>query len=111
MTWNITGDVSSGLVSSEKLCQRCQIINLCTQSNILPFLRTDKARVLFETIATDGIKCLDTCAKYNQAQAPIFSDQVEFDELVSWLTNTTRDPVTKLFYKDVIGGAFWVGIT
>ena len=111
MVWNITGDVSSGLVSSEKLCQRCQIINLCTQSNILPFLRADKARVLFETIATDGIKCLDTCAKYNRAQAPTFSDQAEYDEMLAWAISTTTDPMTKLYYKDVVSATFWLPIT
>ena len=73
--------------------------------------RSDKARVLFETRATDGVKCLDKCQEYNRAQAPIFSDQAEFDELVSWAINTTTDPVTKLYYKDGISATFWLAIT
>ena len=73
--------------------------------------RSDKARVLFETRATDGVKCLDKCQQYNRAQAPIFSDQANFDELVSWAINTTTDPVTKLYYKDGISATFWLAIT
>ena len=85
-----------------------------TQSiTYLPILRPDKARILFETPAEDGIKCLDTCLKYNRAQAPIFSDQAEFDELLSWTINTSMDPVTKIFFKDVGAGSgtFFLGIT
>ena len=111
MSWNITGDVGSGMVSSEKLCQRCQILNFSTQSTSYPIFRPDTARVLFETLYSDGIKCLDTCLKYNRAQAPIFSDQATFDELVSWAINTTVNPVTKAYFKDVVSATFWIGIT
>ena len=111
MTWNITGDIGSGMVSSEELCQRWQLINLYTQCFTWPILRPLKERILFESHAADGIKCLDTCAKYNRAQAPIFSDQATFDELLSWAINTTSDPVTKQLYPGVMGTAFWIGIT
>ena len=77
---------------------------------LLSFLRSNKARILFET-ETDGIKCLDRCQKYNRAQAPIFSDQAEFDELVAWAINTTTDPETKLYYKDGISATFWLAMT
>ena len=73
--------------------------------------RPSKSRVLFETISTDGIKCLDTCAKYNRAQAPTFSDQAEYDEMLAWAISTTTDPMTKLYYKDVVSATFWLPIT
>ena len=73
-------------------------------------LRSDKARIIFEIVETDGIKCLDRCQKYNRARAPIFSDQAEFDELVAWAFNATTDPVTKLLYF-AVSPSFWIAIT
>ena len=75
------------------------------------FLRSEKARVLFETIASDGVQCLEKCQQYNRARAPVFSDQAEFDELVAWAINTTTDPETKLYYKDGVSATFWLAIT
>ena len=112
MTWNNTGDIGSGTVNYEKLCQRLayHIQNLFLQ-NILLLLRSDKARILFEIVETDGIKCLDRCQKYNRARAPIFSDKVEFDKLVAWAFNATTDPVTKLLYTTGYSPTFWIAIT
>ncbi len=66
---------------------------------------------MFEPSATDGVKCLDKCQHYNRARAPIFSDQAEFDELVTWAINTTTDPETKLYYKEGISATFWLAMT
>ena len=85
----------------------------CSTALMIPLYiyRSDKARVLFETRATDGVKCLDKCQQYNRAQAPIFSDQANFDELVSWVINTTMDPVTKHQYSSTVSTAFCISIT
>ena len=65
---------------------------------------------MFNTIYTDATRCLDTCLKCNRAQAPIFTDQEEMTELMTWAVNTTTDPTTKIFYKDVVSQAFWLPI-
>ena len=83
---------------------------LTPKITILLILRTEKARILFDIVETDAIKCLDKCLKYNRAQAPIFSDQAEFNELVAWAINITTDPVTKLLYSKV-SSTLWLPIT
>ena len=110
MTWNITGLVRSGTVSSEKLCYRLAPFSHKTLSTLLLILRSHKTRILFEIISTDAIKCLDQCQKYNRARAPTFSDQAEFDELAAWGFNATTDPVTKLLYF-TISPTFWIALT
>ena len=65
---------------------------------------------MFNTIYTDTNHCFETCLNYNKAQAPIFTDQVEMTELITWAKNTTMDPETNTYYKDVVSATFWLPI-
>ena len=65
---------------------------------------------MFNTIYTDATRCLDTCLKCNRAQAPIFTDQEEMTELMTWAVNTTMDPVNNTNYKDIKSASFWLPI-
>ena len=49
----------------------------------------------------DSVQCMETCLKYNRAQAPLFRDQEEVQGLLTWVTNTTTDPVTNIKYQDI----------
>ena len=53
---------------------------------------------------------METCLKYNRAQAPIFTDQEELTELLTWTFKTTRDPVTRALFEDLESGAYWLPI-
>ena len=67
----------------------------------------DKSRVLFN--AMDSAQCMETCLKYNEAQAPLPRDQGEVRGLVTWFINTTTDPETNTKYRDIVSsGAFWL---
>ena len=85
----------------------CKILKSLFKSLPLP-LRYDKARVLFNTIIEDAFVCFENCLSYNRAQAPIFADKEEMTELMTWVVNTTTDPVTAQFYKDVVSPTFWL---
>ena len=116
MEWAITGDVSIGTVDKEELCYKyvytCIYMyihpNPSTQSDIIN-PRSDMTRVLFNTVAIDAVRCMETCLKYNRARAPpSFSDKAAFTELVTWAWNTTRDPETEVYYEDVFSASFWL---
>ena len=67
------------------------------------------SRVNFNIVATDAVRCMETCLKYNRARAPGSSyDKAAFRELVTWTWNTTRDPVTLVNYEDVLSASFWL---
>ena len=67
----------------------------------------DKSRVLFNSM--DSGQCMETCLKYNEAQAPLFRDPVELRGLVTWAINTTTNPDTNTKYRDIVSsGAFWL---
>ena len=67
------------------------------------------SRVLFNTVAIDAVRCMETCLKYNRARAPpSFSDKAAFKELVTWVWNTTRDPNTEVYYEDAFSASFWL---
>ena len=67
------------------------------------------SRVLFNTVAIDAVRCMETCLKYNRARAPpSSSDKAAFKELVTWVWNTTRDPETEVYYEDAFSAAFWL---
>ena len=72
--------------------------------------RSDKTMVLLNTVYTRAFDCFETCKKYNRAQSPMFSDKKDMERLFSFLTNTTTDPVTKHFYKDIITSSVWLPI-
>ena len=62
-------------------------------------------------MSIDAVQCLDTCQKYNRAQAPIFSDQEEMTEMVTWALNTTTDPLTNTLHEGVqYSATFWLPI-
>ena len=67
------------------------------------------SRVLFNTVAIDAVRCMETCLKYNRARAPpSSSDKAAFKELVTWVWNTTRDPNTEVYYEDAFSASFWL---
>ena len=59
----------------------------------------------------DSGQCMDTCLKYNRAQAPLFRDQGELRGLVTWVTNTTTNPETNSKYRDIASsGLIWLAM-
>ena len=68
------------------------------------------SRVLFNTHAVSGqwAVCMETCTKYRRAMAPSFSSLGELQELVTWLYDTTTDPVTNMYYADAKGRGVWL---
>ena len=72
---------------------------------ILINIRSPKSRVMFNTLFPDWRECMDTCTKYNEAQAPSFTSWGEFEDMLHWYRNTTLDPVTSEPYE--YGGKFW----
>ena len=68
------------------------------------------SRVLFNIVATDAVRCMERCLKYNRARAPpsFSSSAADFTALVTWTWNTTRDPDTLVTYEDVASSAFWL---
>ena len=60
---------------------------------------------MFNTLFPDWTECMDTCTKYNEAQAPSFASWEEFEDMLHWYRNTTLDPVTSEPYE--YGGKFW----
>ena len=68
------------------------------------------SRVLFNTHAVSGqwAVCMETCTKYGRAMAPSFSSLAEMQELVTWLYDTTTDPVTNMLYADAKGRGLWI---
>ena len=68
------------------------------------------SRVLFNTHAVSGqwSVCMETCTKYGRAMAPSFSSLEEMQELVTWLWDTSTDPVTNILYADAKGRAVWI---
>ena len=108
MDWNISGEVTMKTVDSEEVCKR--LVNEIYHNLVLENndYRSDKSRVLLNTVSTNAFDCFETCKKYNRAQSPMFSDKKDMERLFSFLTNTTTDPVTKLFYKDSITSTVWL---
>ena len=72
--------------------------------------RSNKAQVLFTANYYDAFECLETCPKYNRARASIFSDETEMSKLLTFVANTTTDPVTETFYKDITASQIWLGM-
>ena len=108
MEWAITGEVSTGTVDKEELCYKYTFFHPSPQLDIIN-PRSDMSRVLFNTVAIDAVRCMETCLKYNRARAPpSFSDKAAFTELVTWAWNTTRDPETEVYYEDVFSASFWL---
>ena len=68
------------------------------------------SRVLFNThaVSEQWAVCMETCTKYRRAMAPSFSSLEEMQELVTWLWDTTTDPVTNILYADAKGRAVWI---
>ena len=91
MVWNISGDVVVGTVDTEELCYQ-----------------TTKQRILFNNVAVSWEKCMQTCPKYREAQAPTFTDSEGLNDLVQWAFNTTRDPETLVDYSEVTSASFWI---
>ena len=59
----------------------------------------------------DSVQCMETCLKYNRAQAPVFRDKEEVRGLLTWVTNTTTDPVTNIKYQDIVSSlVIWLAI-
>ena len=112
MDWNISGEVTMKIVDSEDVCKRLVNLMLIYYNLILENndFRSNNARVLLNTVFTNAFNCFDTCKKYNRAQSPMFSDENGMKRLFGFLTNTTTDPVTKLFYKDSITSTVWLPI-
>ena len=71
--------------------------------------RSNQARVLFTANYHDAFECLETCPKYNRATASLFSDENEMSKLLTFVANTTTDPVTETFYKDITASQIWLG--
>ena len=110
MEWAITGEVSTGTVDKEELCYKYKYTSqpiTPAQLNMHP--RSDMSRVLFNTVAIDAVRCMETCLKYNRARAPpSSSDKAAFTELATWAWNTTRDPESEVYYEDVFSASFWL---
>lgn len=72
-------------------------------------LRSNVSRVLFNTVETQAVRCMETCPKYNRARAPPSApDKTAFRELVDWTWSVTRDPDTLSIYEDVVSSSFWL---
>ena len=69
------------------------------------------SRVLFNTydVAAKWKGCMDTCSKYDRAMAPSFKSQDEMEELLTWLYETTTDPVSDKLYPEALGRGLWIG--
>ena len=65
--------------------------------------RNTMSRVMFTTGAkfVGWAECMDTCPKYNRAQAPSIASGAGLQELVSWTHTTIRDPDTLELYPGV----------
>lgn len=97
MVWNITGDVESGNVDSEEeLCERSFI-----EGDVM-------SRVKFPSHASEWTKCMEMCPNYRRAIVPSFTTQKEMENLIKWLTKTSRDPITGVLYPDVISPEMWL---
>ena len=110
MDWNISGEVTMKIVNSEDVCKR--LVNVMLICHKLVWknndFRSGNARVLLNTVYTNAFHCFETCKKYNRAKSPMFSEKNDMKRLFGFLTNTTTDPVTKLFYKDSITSTVWL---
>ena len=62
--------------------------------------------VLFNTV-WDAAQCMETCEKYG-ARAPIFSNEEELSQLLTWHKNTTQDPITNNFYEELESAMWWL---
>ena len=77
--------------------------------NAIMHPRTEMARVIFNIVITEAVRCMEMCLKYNRAQAPpSSSDKAAFKELITWTWNTTRDPDTLANYEDTLSASFWL---
>ena len=76
----------------------------------MDYRRSNKAQVLFTANYYDAFECLETCPKYNRARASLFSDETEMAKLLTFVANTTTDPVTETFYKDITASQVWLGM-
>ena len=76
--------------------------------SILASSRTGMSRVKFPTHTSEWVKCMEMCPKYERAIVPSFTTKVEMDNLITWLYETTTDPISGTHYPDVIGKAMWL---
>ena len=65
--------------------------------------RYTMSRVMFTTGTkfVSWAECMNTCPKYNRAQAPSIASRAGLQELVSWTHTTIRDPDTRELYPGV----------
>ena len=70
--------------------------------------RTGMSRVKFPTHTSEWVKCMEMCPKYERAIVPSFTTKAEMDNLITWLYETTTDPISGTHYPDVIGKAMWL---
>ena len=110
MEWKILGEVKEGKVDSEELCLRLYTIYFNQIFIFMDDSRSNKAQVLFTANYYDAFECLETCPKYNRARASLFSDETEMSKLLTFVANTTTDPVTETFYKDITASQIWLGM-
>lgn len=85
-------------------------INFLYRNISMDYRRSNKAQVLFTANYYDAFECLETCPKYNRARASLFSDETEMAKLLTFVANTTTDPVTETFYKDITASQVWLGM-
>ena len=112
MAWNITGEVESDRIDAEEeLCVRedvnQNIINH-VYSPLSIIFRSGMSRIKFNVHSPEWSQCMATCPKYNRARVPSFSDQEEFEEVFTWVYNTTINPVTKTLYPDAFTQSLWL---
>ena len=72
------------------------------------FFRSGMSRIKFNVHSPEWSQCMATCPKYNRARVPSFSDQAEFEEVFTWVYNTTINPVTKTLYPDAFTQSLWL---
>ena len=66
------------------------------------------SRVKFNVHSPEWSQCMATCPKYSRARVPSFTDQAEFEEVFTWVYNTTINPVTNTLYPDAFTQSLWL---
>ena len=66
------------------------------------------SRVKFNVHSPEWSLCMATCPKYSGARVPSFTDQAEFEEVFTWVYNTTINPVTNTLYPDAFTQSLWL---
>ena len=88
--WNITGRVTTGSADVKDVCHQAGM-----------------TRLMFNTPEPSWHHCMETCPKYNRAQATSFSDQQGLGDLITWASGVDPTGPWWLPFTDTETESVW----